>query len=543
MASSAEQLDRAAALIGRLIEDAEFRARFRRDPAAACRAHELPDLAEELSAPGGMRTLDERESKSSLAGVVMAAAFEGVSVYQLVEEFGPSLAADAAGALDRALTLSHLDAVKGALAGDPAVAATPPAPPPAAGEEPGQVPGMESAQEPDSGAGAGAGAGAEGGLGGGAEEGGGGGGRGGDPASAKSLLENPNLTLDEDAIADLEAGIVDPRLVGIVDRLTEDHEIELSVIKTGHPRGEASNHFFGRGLDISVIDGEPVNPGNLAAREVATKLAELEGPLRATEIGTPFPISEPGFFTDGGHQDHIHVAFDEDAPEGLELPAGGGGHAGHDHGGDYDHGGEGAGGDAAAGGAGGGRPGAGAEPTFEPAEVERGREDSISFMPAVEGGEAPPAEPAEPAKVGFGSGFDLEAAAADYPGDDAGQEALARWLARHARAAGLPDELPVMAALVESNVANLNFGDRDSVGFFQMRTGIWDQGEYAGYPDRPELQIKWFIDQALAVKEQQGLTGKDPGTWGEWIADVERPAEEFRGRYQERLEEARALLG
>src|SRR5207247_5254673 len=30
--------------------------------------------------------------------------------------------------------------------------------------------------------------------------------------------------------------------------------------------------------------------------------------------------------------------------------------------------------------------------------------------------------------------------------------------------------------------------------------------------------------------------------WGDWIADVERPAEQYRGRYQLRLGEARGLL-
>ena len=39
-----------------------------------------------------------------------------------------------------------------------------------------------------------------------------------------------------------------------------------------------------------------------------------------------------------------------------------------------------------------------------------------------------------------------------------------------------PGELPVMASLVESGLANLNHGDRDSVGFFQMRLGIWNRG-------------------------------------------------------------------
>ena len=134
-----------------------------------------------------------------------------------------------------------------------------------------------------------------------------------------------------------------------------------------------------------------------------------------------------------------------------------------------------------------------------------------------------------------------------YPGNDAGKQALAQWLGREAQKAGLPPELPVMAALVESGVSNLNFGDRDSVGFFQMRTGIWNQGDYAGYPERPELQAKWFIDQALAVKAKRLRDGntafeRDPNQWGEWIADIERPAEQYRYKYQTKLAEAQALL-
>ena len=161
---------------------------------------------------------------------------------------------------------------------------------------------------------------------------------------------------------------------------------------------------------------------------------------------------------------------------------------------------------------------------------------------------APAAPAAAPvADVPAGPPPDLADVPADYPGDDAGQAKLAKWLAKQAEEAGLPPELPVMASLVESGVKNLNFGDADSVGFFQMRVGIWNKGEYAGYPENPGLQAKWFIDNALAHKKAmiaQGDKdfGKDPRTWGEWIADVERPAEQYRGRYQLRLEEARKLL-
>ena len=105
-----------------------------------------------------------------------------------------------------------------------------------------------------------------------------------------------------------------------------------------------------------------------------------------------------------------------------------------------------------------------------------------------------------------------------------------------------------MASLVESGLHNVHYGDADSLGYFQMRTSIWNQGDYAGFPQRPDLQVKWFLDHAVAVKEQRLARGdsafvNDPNKWGDWIADVERPAAQYRGRYQLRLDEARQLLG
>ena len=166
------------------------------------------------------------------------------------------------------------------------------------------------------------------------------------------------------------------------------------------------------------------------------------------------------------------------------------------------------------------------------------------------GGDAPPAAPpvtpTAPAAVdqaaGSGSGGVADAAAAavgaggpnPYPGDNATKAQIAAWMGREAEKRGLPKQLPVMASLVESGVKNLHFGDADSVGFFQMRVGIWNKGDYAGFPEKPELQVKWFLDQAEAVKKQRIAAGKsvtDPNQFGDWIADVERPAEQYRGRY------------
>ena len=135
-----------------------------------------------------------------------------------------------------------------------------------------------------------------------------------------------------------------------------------------------------------------------------------------------------------------------------------------------------------------------------------------------------------------------------YPGDGV-KSGVAAWMATGASARGLPPELPVMAALVESGLANLDssVGGTDSRGYFGMRTSIWNTGAYAGYPEDPALQVKWFLDQAQSVRAARVAAGDadfggSPSQWGEWIADVERPAEQYRGRYQLRLEEAQALI-
>jgi hypothetical protein len=151
------------------------------------------------------------------------------------------------------------------------------------------------------------------------------------------------------------------------------------------------------------------------------------------------------------------------------------------------------------------------------------------------------------ASPGAGAGAATCSYPAGYPGDSAAKEPLAAWMAGGAAAAGLPRELPVMGAVVDSGLRNLPQGDRDSAGYFQMRVDIWNGGDYAGFPDHPTLQLQWFIDQAQAVRQRrvaggQAGFGSDPSTWGDWVADVQRPAEQYRGRYQLQLDAARSLI-
>jgi len=134
-----------------------------------------------------------------------------------------------------------------------------------------------------------------------------------------------------------------------------------------------------------------------------------------------------------------------------------------------------------------------------------------------------------------------------YPGDSAPREAIAAWMAARASAGRLPQELPVMAALVESGLSNMPLGDADSVGFFQMRVGTWNQGAYAGYLAQPELQMKWFLDQAIAVRNAEiahGRGGFDEGLdgFGRWIDSALRPSKPDRRSYQREFLEAQRLI-
>ena len=366
-------------------------------------------------------------------------------------------------------------------------------------------------------------------------------------ADISALLDNPNLELPPLARADLVSGQMDPRMGPLLAALAREHRIGLSVVKTGHDQftsgGSVSNHFVGRGLDIASVDGQPVRPGNLAARDVAEAIAALDGSIRPSEVGTPWAINAQDFFTDGGHQDHIHIAWDDPPPAGFAAPAAAPVAS------------------AAAPVAAAAVPAAVPEApavaapesgVFDaaPAEAAASKGNTVQFMQAVkveahDNVQAAPDADVEPAKID--APIEIAATVGGYPGDNAPKEQIAAWMAARAQAAGVPPELPVMAALVESRLSNINFGDADSIGFFQMRTSIWDQGEYAGYGRDPEKQIKWFLDHAVHEKEKRLADGYtnflgDETKWGDWVADVERPAEQYRGRYQERLAEARALL-
>ena len=99
-----EEIERSADLIEHLLGDPELRRRFRADPASVLREHGLLELAEGLGrGRRALMTLELRESRSSLAGVMVAAAAEGVDFTHIAERAAPGLEREAARAVDRVL--------------------------------------------------------------------------------------------------------------------------------------------------------------------------------------------------------------------------------------------------------------------------------------------------------------------------------------------------------------------------------------------------------------------------------------------------------
>jgi hypothetical protein len=137
---------------------------------------------------------------------------------------------------------------------------------------------------------------------------------------------------------------------------------------------------------------------------------------------------------------------------------------------------------------------------------------------------------------------------------------IARWMAAEAESRNFPPELPVMAALTETGgtLRNLLDGDRDSVGFFQIRVGVHG----AKAVETPEAQMQWFLynasrcplslsgrrsgwsadffRQQIAAARASNNSGQLAAWLGRWCQDIERSA--FPDRYEQRYDQARKLI-
>jgi hypothetical protein len=156
----------------------------------------------------------------------------------------------------------------------------------------------------------------------------------------EKLLEEPNFGASPEASGDLEAGIVDERLVAVLRTVASEHRICVDAFKEGHyflpgvpdgPRipegyGEAgglpNTHYYGRAADIRWVNGKPVegNARDPDVLDVGRVLADIPQRRRPDQIIGPEGWTEAlGYGREEGwvldadqlelHGDHIHIGY------------------------------------------------------------------------------------------------------------------------------------------------------------------------------------------------------------------------------------------
>ncbi|MEO9174757.1 MAG: hypothetical protein ABI317_04520, partial [Gaiellales bacterium] len=72
-----------------------------------------------------------------------------------------------------------------------------------------------------------------------------------------------------------------------------------------------SNNWYGRGVTITEVDGEPVAPGSTGARAVWQLLRTAPTAIRPSEIGAPWADpSNTRYYSGADAQSLIHIGFD-----------------------------------------------------------------------------------------------------------------------------------------------------------------------------------------------------------------------------------------
>lgn len=136
-------------------------------------------------------------------------------------------------------------------------------------------------------------------------------------AVARSVLDNGRIRLPEPARWDIQAGIVDDRVLRLLLLIAQERTVDVTVFAGGHPRNvfgtaRISNHIAGRAVDVWAVGDVPV----ISQRDRAGYLYGLTRSLLAqgvTELGAPWDFDGPAkatSFANTVHMDHLHLGFD-----------------------------------------------------------------------------------------------------------------------------------------------------------------------------------------------------------------------------------------
>jgi hypothetical protein len=114
--------------------------------------------------------------------------------------------------------------------------------------------------------------------------------------------------------SDYRSPRLDRRVSAVLVAAADRHPIRVSCLRSGHSwyvKGtrRVSNHSVWRAVDLDQVDGHPVSPANPAARQLALWIGRGQAGVQPSEVGSPWRFGGRPWFTDAGHQGHLHVGF------------------------------------------------------------------------------------------------------------------------------------------------------------------------------------------------------------------------------------------
>ena len=162
----------------------------------------------------------------------------------------------------------------------------------------------------------------------------------GTSGKAKELLQTRNFEASPKAISDLEAGLVDERLMMTLQAVTEEHRICVDAFKEGHyflpgipdgplipdsygdAGGLPNSHYYGRAVDVRRVNGKPVrnNDTDQDVLDIGEIISGIPPHERPDQIIGPANWAkilgrsdEEGWILDEDqlklHEDHIHIGY------------------------------------------------------------------------------------------------------------------------------------------------------------------------------------------------------------------------------------------
>jgi hypothetical protein len=107
---------------------------------------------------------------------------------------------------------------------------------------------------------------------------------------------------------------LDRRVQALLVAAASQYRIRVSCLRTGHSwfvkaTRRVSNHSVWRGVDVDQVDGRPVSRSNTTARRLALWIGHGQAGVQPSEVGSPWAFGHRPWFSDAGHQDHLHVGF------------------------------------------------------------------------------------------------------------------------------------------------------------------------------------------------------------------------------------------